>query len=209
MTCSIPLRPGIEEKIRNIVRGDVPWSLRYLNEFVSLKCAPDLLALGLFPNAKEISESLGAFEIVRKHLHSFKVEDQNVILLAVGDGCTPRTAALFAFRTKWECWSIDPLLRNNEQWKTIRRLHLSPCKIEDWCDWPSFISDKKIIVVAVHSHARLEEVIKKLNGLTASIISIQCCVPQVIPNMEPDLEYRDWSILSPENLVKIWKEKKF
>src|SRR5579872_7431860 len=43
-------------------------ALRYLNEFTKLKCAPDLLAWGLFPNAKEITESLGAYNAIRKHI---------------------------------------------------------------------------------------------------------------------------------------------
>ena len=33
----------------------------YLNYFIKLKCAPDLLAAKLFPNVKEISETLTAF----------------------------------------------------------------------------------------------------------------------------------------------------
>lgn len=40
---------------------------RYLDEFVRCRCAPDLLARKLFPNAKEVTESFAAYAAVRKH----------------------------------------------------------------------------------------------------------------------------------------------
>ncbi|HUS51341.1 MAG TPA: hypothetical protein VMZ91_14325, partial [Candidatus Paceibacterota bacterium] len=43
-------------------------SLRYLNEFTRLKCGSDLLRSKVFPNAKEITESMGAYNALRTHL---------------------------------------------------------------------------------------------------------------------------------------------
>ena len=40
----------------------------------------------------------------------------SVLLVAVGDGLTPRTAALFAFRTQWTCVAINPLMVEPEAW---------------------------------------------------------------------------------------------
>lgn len=37
---------------------------RYINEFIRLRGAPDLLALGVFPNAKEITETMAAWSAV-------------------------------------------------------------------------------------------------------------------------------------------------
>ena len=122
---------------------------RYLDEFVGLTCAPDLLALRVFPNAKEITESMAAYHAVRSHLwRTFKPGDSSVTLVAVGDGCTPRTAALFAMRTAWTCHSVDPRLRATD-W-AVRRLTCWPNKIED----VARVAERAIIV-AVHSHADL------------------------------------------------------
>jgi len=86
--------------------------LRYIDEFVRLSSAPMMLELGLFPNAKEISETMAIWEAYRKFLSKdcadFTDEDA---FIAVGDGATPRTAALFAFLSKGgTCFAIDPLL---------------------------------------------------------------------------------------------------
>src|SRR6185295_14541542 len=41
---------------------------RHINEFFRLDCAPDLLRLRLFPNSKEITESMAAYHAVRWQL---------------------------------------------------------------------------------------------------------------------------------------------
>jgi hypothetical protein len=48
---------------------------------------------------------------VREHLGTFlDATNTDVVVVVVGDGRTPRTAALFAMRTKWQIISIDPAL---------------------------------------------------------------------------------------------------
>ncbi len=91
-------------------------SLRYLDEFTNLKCAPDLLSQHLFPNAKEITESMGAFNAYRKCLISKCPPDNPfTMVVAVGDGVSPRTGAVFAIRTQFTCISVDPQLRINNK----------------------------------------------------------------------------------------------
>jgi hypothetical protein len=46
-------------------------ALQYINEFVALVCAPDLLEANLFRNAAEITESFGAWAALRKHAFPF------------------------------------------------------------------------------------------------------------------------------------------
>jgi len=76
--------------------------MRYVNEMLRLSCAPELLRLKLFPDAKELTESFSAYNAIRTHLaDEFKPADGRVTLIAVGDGHTPRTAALCAFLTQW------------------------------------------------------------------------------------------------------------
>lgn len=39
-------------------------TLRHLDLFLRLRCASDLVAWGVYPDAKEITESMGAYEAV-------------------------------------------------------------------------------------------------------------------------------------------------
>ena len=177
--------------------------VRYLGEFITLKCAPDMLAMKLFPNAKEISESFAAFEAVRRHLQELHLGDPHITMIAVGDGGTPRTAATFAFRSNWICHSIDPNLKGGKlRWNNIARLTLHPDKARyvEPIKCPS-----TAVVVAVHSHADLREAILVANAPRIVVISIPCCVPQKL-SVPPDKRYVDKAIISPKNEVLIWKD---
>lgn len=191
-------------------------TLRYLDEFIKLKCAPDLLALKVFPNAKEITESMGAYNVMRKyllHLKEYELGNDNICCLMIGDGCTPRTGALFAFRTNWQIYSIDPRLRVTGKptilngWKllTISRLTICPVKAEDFrFQLPVY---KKIIIVAVHSHASLKKTVKNIKQQfkgTIDIISIPCCVSDDL-DRQPDVSYLDWGIHSEKRRINIYK----
>lgn len=178
-------------------------SCRYLDEFFSLTCAPDILIANIFPNSKEITESFGAYNAVRKHRESFAFNDQQIDVICVGDGCQPRTAALFAFRSKWNCYSIDPRLNltetNARVWNGIKRLHLIKDKIENF----HHIASEKAIIVAVHSHAPLDVAVKNIVAKEKLVIAIPCCFEQNL-DADPIEEYHDFGILSEKRLVKIW-----
>ena len=76
----------------------VPFSMRYLDEFCCrLNCGPHLLELGIFPNVKEIAESMAAFEAYRLYFGKWVPKDKTVSVIAVADGSSPRTASLFFF----------------------------------------------------------------------------------------------------------------
>jgi len=175
---------------------------RYMMEFVHLRCAPDLLLNKLFPNAKEITESMAAYNAVRSHIidrFNIRYDDENIALVCVGDGSTPRTAALFAFRSNWQCFSIDPKLRDKEY--DIRKLVILRRRIED--EILDLTKYDQVLVVLVHSHAKMSSVIENIKAKVKHIISIPCCVPHDIKNMTY-LGYQDTNIWSPKNTVKIW-----
>src|SRR5687767_13024693 len=71
---------------------------RYFDQLLSLRCVLDLLAHEVFPNAKEITESLAAVRAAFKY-SGLDSGDTSIQVVCVGDGATPRTAATFAFRT--------------------------------------------------------------------------------------------------------------
>ena len=178
-------------------------SRRYLDEMFRLKCMADLLAWGVYPNAKEFTESAAAYEAVKREWgpESF---GEDVVVLCVGDGSTPRTAALFACRTKWLSVSVDPQLSWSPLESKISRLLCLRHKVEalntDEC--LSHVCGRELVVVAVHSHANLENVARFRPKL---VVAIPCCVPQTYQGRPPDREYDDWGIHSPCRTVKIWR----
>jgi hypothetical protein len=175
---------------------------RYMNEFFKLKCAPDLLAWKLFPNAKEITESFGAFKGVRDVIlepTNLRFDDPSIVLVSVGDGVTPRTAALFAVRTSWECYSVDPLMRVDVNYP-IDRLSVIKAKIEDLkLDFP----ERSVIIVSVHGHAKLNDILEHIHGKVRHFLTIPCCISHNIPN-KVYLGYTDTNIWSDKNEVKVW-----
>lgn len=175
--------------------------IKYLGEFITLKCAPDMLALKLFPNAKEISESFAAYEAVRRHLQDIPLDDPDVHMFAVGDGGTPRTAATFAFRSRWTCHSIDPNLKDSSKWMRINRLHCYPVKVEEFTP----VRCKTAVIAAVHSHARLDQAILCAKADRVVVISMPCCVKQKL-SIPPDKVYTDKSIISPKREMLIWRD---
>lgn len=126
-------------------------------------------------------------------------KDKNTVLVDVGCGSTPRTAAVFAYRTKWDCYAVDPRL--NSKTYRIERLFLHKERIEElhWC-----FPYKTLVITAVHSHASLENTIKALKAPRTIIIAIPCCVPLELKEYEPKTEFVDWGIWSPHRMVRIY-----
>jgi len=178
----------------------------YIEDFIKLKCASELLAWKLFPNAKEITESFAAFHGVinmimpkmNSQTNPISYNSENVKLISIADGYTPRTAALFALRTKWDCYSIDPVLRMNEY--PIKRLTQINKKIEEVN--LNFENDI-IIIVSVHGHATINNMLEHIHGKERYLLVIPCCVPQDIPN-RPYIGFLDTNIWSDKKLVKVW-----
>lgn len=172
---------------------------KYLNELIRLKCGPDLLVHRLFPNAKEVTESFAAWHAV-KHIKGLEYNDPNVLCVCVGDGHTPRTGATFAFRTAWTVASVDPMLRKTQY--NIQRLTVHGCPIEDF---HGMYCHKRVLIVAVHSHANLWRASRAFQALRMDIIAIPCCVPQRL-KVAPTRSYRDPHILSEKNEILIWED---
>lgn len=178
-------------------------SLRYIDELLSLRCMPDLLAARVYPEgvaAKEMTESGAAFNAVRGHLPWAKGA-KDVTVVCVGDGCTPRTAALFALRTRWQVHSVDPNMHVRDY--GIRGLTLHRAKAAD-----VHINANDAIVVAVHSHASFEEAVGCVDAERIAYVCIPCCIPLALASWHPDERYTDHGILSPDKAVYVWHDVK-
>jgi hypothetical protein len=179
-----------------------------MDELLRCHCAALLLSLRLFPNAKEVSESFGAYAAVRAHLNEIPFNDPTVTLIAVGDGCTPRTGATFAMRSAWRCVSVDPRLRQQEgvvrDWRDVRRLETRRCRVEQ----TQVAVDGPVVVVAVHSHATLEASLSCIVGNPTSIavVAMPCCVSLVLPGVPIRASYEDPDVMSPHRRIVIWPD---
>ena len=178
-------------------------STRYINEFVQLRCSPDLLAARLFPNGKEITESLAAYNAAVTHLSgAFPLEDASVRCFVIGDGVVPRTGAVFAFRSRWHVTSIDPRMYVDRDYG-FRRLDIERKQIEMFrpveCD--------RAVIILVHSHAQLPECIRRIRARhQLGVVAIPCCVPMyVIAGVEPSVEYDDPGIWAAKRRIRVWK----
>jgi len=180
-------------------------SVRYFTEFMQLDCAPGLLEHKLFPDAKELSESFGAFNAWRVNLSkTFRADDEDVTLISVGDGQTPRTAALFAYRTKWQCIAVDPEMNEKGRTFKIERLQYHRSRIEELR-----ITTKRALVVMVHAHVSLEATLASITTAdgTAGCIAVPCCnwYVSIDSAARPKVtEYQDLSIFSPHRLCRVW-----
>lgn len=180
---------------------------RYFDQFLSLRCAVDLITLGLFPNSKEITESLAAVHAA--FLHSrLDTEDPKVHVVCVGDGGTPRTAAAFAFRTAWHCYSVDPLMNRDriEYWnRSVRRLRCYAARIERA---PFEFQSDPVLIVAVHAHVELAKALDEIRakgGNVVAAVAIPCCgYVHDAPGLDLQAQYDDWGIWSDRRTVRAW-----
>lgn len=115
----------------------------HLDKVFGLRCFEDLVRLAVFPDAKDISESYGALLGACRSLggttDSIREVQQRrgVLVLSIGDGATPRTAALVSYLTRWHAVAIDPALRPG--WRgaapnKVERLWGFAEKFEDWIE---------------------------------------------------------------------------
>lgn len=172
---------------------------RYLDELLRSAVGRRLIEARVFPNAKEVTESFGARRAVRPFADAFPPDDPDTVLVAVGDGTTPRTAATFALTTNWDCHSVDPRLRTKARWSTIDRLTLHRRQIEE-----VQLRGERVVVVLVHAHVAAATALSSVAAESVLLVSMPCCVAPGIDEV-PELRYRDPWVGSVENELLVWR----
>ena len=155
---------------------------------------------------QELTESFACFNAARTHVaETFRPDDAGVTLVAVGDGVTPRTAALFAFRTSWQTVAIDPLMTEPEEWsKRVERLTAVRAKVEDAGVW----SAPRVLLVLAHAHVDLPTCLEHVRWRDAlGAIVLPCCNWYALaPNLgAPAYASDDLGVVSPHRLVRVWR----
>lgn len=160
---------------------------------------------------KEITESWAMLEAAKKTAYKLEFDLNECKIIVVGDGCSPRTGAIFAYYTKADVVSVDPNA-NLKHWEehcekqTLmgykpERITFWSMKIEDMC---FECKGKEAIIVWPHSHADMNKL--DVRDYARRIdISMPCCVP--IPQnwmSKPHIIYTDYNVLSPKRDIHIW-----
>jgi hypothetical protein len=221
---SIELNSHARQWCAEKVNGMLPIALTYLDQFMAYQCSSFLMDLRLFPNAKEITESMACLSAVDKHFkHLFKFQSSDVLCVCVGDGATPRTACLAAMRTKWRrCIAIDPLLVESEsgyqkikvqQVKNIQRLEWFGEKIQDITIDVSE-EEKHVVIILPHCHVVPDTVVasfrlKEGQHATFSVVQMPCCHwvwHNQICGVTCDEEYMDGGVGSTARTMRVWKD---
>ncbi|KAG6616580.1 Nucleic acid-binding, OB-fold [Phytophthora cinnamomi] len=207
----------VSPPVATVSASTPPVSLRYLNEFVGkLHCAPALLQHGLFPDAKEVTESMALFNAVRRYIEpksngeELQNSEKHDGIVVVGDGNTPRTAAMFAFRMRgWKCYSVDPAMEKgtserSKGWADVANLVVVRNKIEN-----VRIALRRAIVVLVHAHVTLDQALSAVQAeQVCGVVTLPCCnwygKQEVLFGRGPDLVYDDFSVLSDHREIRLW-----
>lgn len=171
------------------------------------KCMIDILISGVFPNMKEFSESL-AFYNALNILQTDTSKDTKCFV--IGDGNTPRTATLIAFMTKFNVFSIDPILSKPPK-IPVDRLTCIKDRAENFVHGNTSPKDEAIIMLP-HSHITgkcLEKFINTNNIQNCIIIDMPCCVERgKIFNTFPTKVYTDYSVASPRREMYVYYLKR-
>ena len=196
----------------------------YLDKIFSMNCFPELIQRRVFPSAKDVTEAYAAINAANRHSELGELlKGVDVLCVCVGDGCSPRTATLAAYLTRWHCLSVDPNL--HDEWTGaehgIQRLG---CFAQTWEEYARRLvasegavvpinSPRALVLLCVHSHHRfgtgeasIEAVRTALGSPPTCLVSIPCCHKwsHVHDVGQPHATYEDWGIFSACRLVNVW-----
>jgi hypothetical protein len=160
----------------------------YIDKLFGLACFADIVALGVFASAKDVSESMAALQAVQRH-GALRSSDESVLCLCIGDGSTPRTAVLCCFLQPphWTCISIDPALPPEwtGQHKTVRGLTGFAGTLDEFMHTYTMpttaIQPKHVVLLCVHTHARflgistITSIRARFKNVPTTLVSLPCC----------------------------------
>ncbi|KAF1778408.1 Nucleic acid-binding, OB-fold [Phytophthora cactorum] len=159
---------------------------------------------------------MALFNAVRRYVEpknkgeSLKENGKHDGIIVVGDGNTPRTAAMFAFRMRgWKCYSVDPAMEKgtserSKGWADVSNLVTVRNKIEN-----VRIALRRAIVVLVHAHVTLDQALSAVQAeQVCGVVTLPCCnwygQQETLFGRGPDLVYDDFSVLSDHREIRLW-----
>jgi len=213
---------------------------QYFTRLLDLSCGPELLSHQLWPDAKELSESFACSEAVFRFIMNKVPSNTNwngpgdKCVVCVGDGNTPRTAALFAYQLKsrnfW-CYAIDPQLNLDPEadaakhvtstspdtpggtsvnslgstYKGIDNLMVHRGPVEE-----VFLNCKVCVIVMMHAHVSMDQVMNSVSKDCeyVAVVACPCCNyaegQALFQGRPPDHQGADWGIWSDKRMMSVW-----
>jgi hypothetical protein len=154
--------------------------LRYIDQFLSFRCAADVIKVAHPVNkfTKEISEAMSVIRRIKPKLLK-RPMDYTVIDLCSGNALVPLISA-FMLPSKWN-YAIDKRPRSRP-WHEVRRFTYLHHDIYDKSISKSIDQiDGPVILTAVHACQGLAERIAKLYSTTKAemLVMMPCCVGKI------------------------------
>ncbi len=188
---------------------------QYMTAFVRHGSSPLLLQMKVFPDSKELSESMACAEAIRRFV---RPDPKDATFLVVGDGSTPRTAALLALLyPESKSYSIDPQLKMpslKAEMSPDDAAHPSP-EIKNLFYTRGLIEDvyiraPRVCVVMMHAHVSIDQVLTAIHSSTTdvSIVACPCCCyhegQSKFQGRCPDHQGDDYGIWSEQRHMRVW-----
>ena len=184
---------------------------KYIDWYISLHSSSEMQELKLFPNVKEVQESAGLLNTILGYINSqepdINKDNPNIGVYVIGDGVRPRTAGMFCFLTKWTCWSVDPLMRIEEDFSGINRLTILQANGEDVIK--DIVSEfDYVILVFPHSHIADTNLIYRAfpKHQKIWIVNMPCCHQMQDQNLPFNkyVTFVDRNINSDKNHIRVY-----
>ena len=175
---------------------------RLIDTFLRWECGRTLLGMNLFPNMQEISESMACLAAVTEQLADGQplLADSDVVAIVIGDGRTPRTAALLAMRTRWTVVSIDPALHGLLDTTATASTPSPACaacepdaSVPDYRTLPKELRHPRLEAQEQHARARARRAVLRADLIQIERLSLiastveQACVRLTLPEPPCDL----------------------
>ncbi|GMI25563.1 hypothetical protein TeGR_g5189 [Tetraparma gracilis] len=198
----------------------------HVDAFNALPFADELVDLGLFPyrfRAKEISESYAMLAAIQAHVlnHLPAQTEGYPTIFVVGDGATPRTAALLAKNfPSSNVFSVDPLLPPPPSPPSADSIPPNFPSIPNLTTYSGrvqavLLKATSVLIVLMHAHVSLPDVLSSIlssPSLTSlSCVACPCCNfgprQATLFGKPPDSQYEDEHIIggaSAKRQVRCW-----
>ncbi len=193
---------------------------KYINWYISLNSSAEMQELRLFPNVKEVQETLSIYYNIFDKISlldtNIKRDNNRIATFSFGDGVSPRLAGFLSFMTKWTNYSIDPLMREEEYNGKIQRCFCYKDKAESFVQNLStygFVGTEirknllifeylknnydYIFLLFPHSHVpNLNIIYNFFRNYKVWIVNMPCCYQA----QGQHLPFKEWISLKDENI---------
>lgn len=189
----------------------------WMNQFLRLKCAGDVVSL--FSSTREVSESMAAFGALFR-LRGFPKAMENQKVMCIVPGYLNKgTAPLIACRTRWNVAAYTPLPAQTDfqrlfpiamPYDLFRPKALTCVQRAKELDYQSISSDIGVVVAVGPRHPldNYFELLRSKRRILVALVENPHNIGVMVPFATPKKYYVDRGVEGPCKTVLIWDEKR-